>query len=73
MSGNSMLKILTGPCSRYLATTQMEPVYARQVFPCFDEPALKATFNTTLVRRTDTGRDYISLSNMPTASSTPLT
>ena len=55
--------------SRYLATTQMEPTYARQVFPSFDEPALKATFTVTLVRRTDTGRHYISLSNMPNVSS----
>ncbi|XP_076438167.1 uncharacterized protein LOC143277263 isoform X2 [Babylonia areolata] len=54
----------------YLATTQMEPTYARQVFPCFDEPALKATFSVTLVRRTDTDRHYISLSNMPNVSST---
>ncbi|KAK7461238.1 hypothetical protein BaRGS_00038713, partial [Batillaria attramentaria] len=56
----------------YLATTQMEPTYARQVFPCFDEPALKATFTTTLKRRTDTGRDYISLSNMPLVRSDDL-
>ena len=48
---------------RYMAATQMEGKvnpYARRVFPCFDSPQYKATFNITVLRK----RPHISLSNM---------
>ncbi|XP_051953626.1 alanyl (membrane) aminopeptidase-like b [Xyrauchen texanus] len=44
---------------RFLAASQMQPTDARKVFPCFDEPALKAVFNITIIHRLNT----IALSN----------
>ncbi|XP_005069193.1 aminopeptidase Q isoform X2 [Mesocricetus auratus] len=46
---------------RALIASQMEPTFARSVFPCFDEPALKATFNITIIHHPG----YVALSNMP--------
>ncbi|XP_017084638.2 glutamyl aminopeptidase [Drosophila eugracilis] len=46
---------------RTISTTKFEPTYARQGFPCFDEPALKATFDITVVHPTGS---YHAVSNM---------
>ncbi|VDB85600.1 unnamed protein product [Peniophora sp. CBMAI 1063] len=43
------------------AATQFEPVEARSAFPCFDEPALKATYTYTSITR----QGIVSLANMP--------
>ncbi|KAG7275826.1 hypothetical protein CRUP_016766 [Coryphaenoides rupestris] len=44
---------------KVLATSQMQATFARQAFPCFDEPALKATFSVVLTHPPGT----IALSN----------
>ena len=47
--------------NRYMAVTQFESTSARYCFPCWDEPAVKATFDVTV-----TGpADRVILSNMP--------
>ncbi|XP_038058558.1 uncharacterized protein LOC119729837 [Patiria miniata] len=39
--------------TRYIATTQMEGPFARRVFPCFDEPTFKASYDVQLEHRND--------------------
>ena len=48
----------------WMFSTQMEPTDTRRVFPCFREPALKATFTVTLVAN----KGLTCLSNMDVAS-----
>lgn len=60
----------TKNATRTIATSKFEPTYARQAFPCFDEPDKKAEFEISVVR--PTGDDYVALSNMNELSSVEL-
>ena len=48
---------------RVVAVTHFEPAHARQAFPCFDEPSLKATFTVIIIHEPA----YYAVSNMPRA------
>lgn len=54
--------------TKYLATTQMEPTDCRRAFPSFDEPALKAKFDISLIA----DKDLVALSNMDEKETTLL-
>uniref|UniRef100_A0A1A9WMJ1 Aminopeptidase n=1 Tax=Glossina brevipalpis TaxID=37001 RepID=A0A1A9WMJ1_9MUSC len=55
---------------RWIATSKFEPTYARQAFPCFDEPSMKARFSITVIR--PTGDNYHALSNMNVLEENPI-
>ncbi|GLV31099.1 uncharacterized protein CBL_12173 [Carabus blaptoides fortunei] len=55
---------------RFIATSKLEPTYARQAFPCFDEPNFKAKYTINLVKPKENG--YIALSNMDQLDSAPV-
>ncbi|XP_058485238.1 aminopeptidase N-like [Solea solea] len=44
---------------KIVATSQMQATFARKAFPCFDEPAMKAVFNVTIIHNPGT----VALSN----------
>jgi len=52
-----------------MAVTQFESVYARRSFPCWDEPAIKATFDIKLRAEVE----KTTLSNMPIIKEEKLT
>ncbi|KAJ9056680.1 hypothetical protein DSO57_1030462 [Entomophthora muscae] len=53
---------------RYMATTQFEATDARKAFPCWDEPAAKATFDIVL----RVPAELVALSNMNVIEEHPL-
>ncbi|CAH1127177.1 unnamed protein product [Ceutorhynchus assimilis] len=51
-----------------MVTSKFEPTYARQAFPCFDEPNMKAKYIVHLLKPKD--ENYIALSNYPVEKTT---
>lgn len=56
------------PFPRHLVSSHHQPIEARKGYPCFDEPALKATFELHVARQTN----MTALSNMPLDSTSPM-
>ncbi|HEX2650888.1 MAG TPA: M1 family metallopeptidase [Burkholderiales bacterium] len=52
---------------KVMLATQMEPVHARKLFPGWDEPAFRATFEVSAI----VGAGQTVVSNMPVASESP--
>ncbi len=52
---------------RRMLSTQLEPADARRIFPCWDEPAHKASFALTVT----VPQDFLAVSNMPVAQEEP--
>jgi len=64
MKGFYRSKYVVDGVEKYNAVTQFESTDARRCFPCWDEPALKATYDVTLV----VPKDLVALSNMSSTS-----
>lgn len=60
MAGFYRSSYVENDTTKYLATTQFEPIDCRRAFPCFDEPAEKAKFTIHIV----CDADLVALSNM---------
>jgi hypothetical protein len=53
---------------KIMLATQMEPTDARRMFPCWDEPAFRATYDLTVV----VPQKHLAVSNMPVERETNL-
>jgi aminopeptidase N len=62
-SGLYVVDYPTDKGSRRMISSHLAPGDARRVFPCWDEPAFKATFALTVI----VPRSFLAISNMPVA------
>lgn len=67
LAGFYRSEYMEGGNKKVVATTQMQAADARKSFPCFDEPAMKASFNITLIHP----NNLTALSNMLPKDSRP--
>jgi cytosol alanyl aminopeptidase len=65
-SANALFSVLRGGDA--YAATQFEPIAARQVFPGFDEPSFKVTFDLSIL----TQADDVAITNTPEAATEDL-
>jgi aminopeptidase N len=57
----------TGAGRKRMLSSQLEPADARRIFPCWDEPAFKASFALTVT----VPRAFLAVGNMPVVSEEP--
>lgn len=67
LNGLYLVNYDEGGETKYMAVTDSEPHGARKIYPCFDEPSLKAVFTLTLGRE----ETWVALANMPLVQTTP--
>jgi aminopeptidase N len=58
----------TGNGTKRLLSSKLEPADARRIFPCWDEPAFKATFALTVT----VPRTFLAVGNMPVTREEPV-
>ncbi len=58
----------TGQGMKRMLSSKLEPADARRIFPCWDEPAFKATFALTVTLP----RAHLAVGNMPVVGETPV-
>src|SRR5262245_48983927 len=59
----------TGQGTKRMLSSHLEPADARRIFPCWDEPAFKASFALTVT----VPRAFLAVSNMPAVQEEPVT
>ena len=67
--GMFLVEYPTGKGTRRMISTQLEPADARRIFPCWDEPAFKASIALTVT----VPRSFLAIGNMPVAREEPVT